>query len=415
MALQVSYPGVYIQELKATGPIEGVGTSTAAFLGPARNGEPNKSTLITSFDEFRQRFDNRPLNGFYLWYAVRGFFENGGRRAHIVRVSTGDYARWELLDSREVPATPETALTIRSRELGAAGITVTVEHSFYVNTTAFRPQATIVTAAINTTTIQVMDDPGPLNAAQVAAQFRAGDQILVALGAANETATVRRVTGAAIVLEESLSATYNNGTVHLVNLQAGDRVMRVASTPDGHILGPGSVITIQQGAVGPETAVVASMQAERIRPDLTTYRVELESGLTMGPYDRNPAMANIDVISQEFTLQVNSGAEAREHLSMARNNPRYFSTILAANPFNLIVVEEPDAPSTAPLTLLRPAEINDAPPADPGAPDDPTGLATTHYQTALDALREVETSTLSLFPTASGYPRTTYRQCNWHC
>src|SRR5262245_58176189 len=109
MAVQTSYPGVYVQELPAAGSIEGVGTSTAAFLGPARNGEPNTPTFITSFDEFRQRFDSRPLNGFYLWYAVRGFFENGGRHAYVVRVSSGSYATWNLLDSRD-PAQAQTTL-----------------------------------------------------------------------------------------------------------------------------------------------------------------------------------------------------------------------------------------------------------------------------------------------------------------
>ena len=38
MAVQVSYPGVYIEEFAPGAPIQGVGTSTAAFLGPAALG-----------------------------------------------------------------------------------------------------------------------------------------------------------------------------------------------------------------------------------------------------------------------------------------------------------------------------------------------------------------------------------------
>ena len=155
MATQYSTPGVYIEEQPGLNPIAGVATSFAAFLGPTRSGDPNVPTFITSFDEFRSRFGNRPLNGFYLWYAVRGFFENGGRLAHIVRVSTGAYDFVDLVDSRPVGAQP--TLRARARELGPSGITVTVEHDSYVTTTAFRPAADIATAAVNTSAIVIAD------------------------------------------------------------------------------------------------------------------------------------------------------------------------------------------------------------------------------------------------------------------
>lgn len=405
MAIQVSYPGVYIEELPATGPIEGVGTSTAAFLGPARNGDPNRPTLITSFDEFRQRFDNRPINGFYLWYAVRGFFENGGRRAHIVRVSNGEYARLELLDSRTTGAQP--TLVIRARELGVGNIPVEAQAASYVTTTAFRPQATFTNVANNTTTIQVEVDPGPpmTAAAQVAAQFRAGDKIRVGDANNNETATVRRVSGATLITNNPLTHDYSNGAVRIANLENGTRVFRVMSTPDGRTLGPGSVITIQQGATS-ETATVAAVQTERIRPDLTTYRLELEADLANGPYDLNPGVPDeIEVTSHEFTLNVSNGAEVRENLSMARNNARYFGAVLAVDPFNIVVVTEPDVPSNAPLHLLSPATgpfLTDA-----GTPETLEDLSPAEYQTALDALRQVDDVNFIAIPDSIRLPSDT--------
>ena len=36
--VQVSYPGVYIEEFAPGAPIQGIGTSTPAFLGPLKNG-----------------------------------------------------------------------------------------------------------------------------------------------------------------------------------------------------------------------------------------------------------------------------------------------------------------------------------------------------------------------------------------
>jgi len=98
MAVQVSYPGVYIEEFTPGAPIQGVGTATAAFLGPAASGPLNTPTKITSWESFMATFGAEPLDGFYLWYAVRGFFENNGQVCYIDRVSTGDFDKLVLND-----------------------------------------------------------------------------------------------------------------------------------------------------------------------------------------------------------------------------------------------------------------------------------------------------------------------------
>jgi hypothetical protein len=48
-------PGVYIEEIAAPGPISGVGTSTAAFVGPAETGEPGVPTKVTDGESYRMR------------------------------------------------------------------------------------------------------------------------------------------------------------------------------------------------------------------------------------------------------------------------------------------------------------------------------------------------------------------------
>jgi phage tail sheath protein FI len=85
-------PGVYVEEIP-TGPrsIDGVSTSTAGFVGETERG-PTRPLLVTSWADY-----DRCLGGFldvpslnrdnwYLPYAVRGFFENGGRRLYVARV-----------------------------------------------------------------------------------------------------------------------------------------------------------------------------------------------------------------------------------------------------------------------------------------------------------------------------------------
>ena len=93
-----SYPGVYIKEFTPGAPIQGVGTSTAAFLGPSQDGTPGVPVRLTSWDRFKQVFGAQPVPGTYLWYAVRGFFENGGTACYVVRTSTATYDRLVLKD-----------------------------------------------------------------------------------------------------------------------------------------------------------------------------------------------------------------------------------------------------------------------------------------------------------------------------
>ena len=77
---EVLHPGVYIEEvpMKAR-PIEGVPTSTAAFVGAAA--APHDPVLLTSFVEF-ERALGATIGGF-LPEAVRGFFDNGGERCLV--------------------------------------------------------------------------------------------------------------------------------------------------------------------------------------------------------------------------------------------------------------------------------------------------------------------------------------------
>lgn len=80
------YPGVYIEEIeRGPRPIEGVPTSTAAFIGETERG-PIKPRMVTSYKEFQRWFGGVFGDDKYLPYAVSGFFENGGSRLYIARV-----------------------------------------------------------------------------------------------------------------------------------------------------------------------------------------------------------------------------------------------------------------------------------------------------------------------------------------
>jgi phage tail sheath protein FI len=51
------HPGVYVEEVPGGArPIEGVSTSTAAFLGKAERGPLDRALLVTSFIEFQTNY-----------------------------------------------------------------------------------------------------------------------------------------------------------------------------------------------------------------------------------------------------------------------------------------------------------------------------------------------------------------------
>jgi phage tail sheath protein FI len=79
-------PRLYVDE-DPPGPrsIEGVATSTAAFLGETERG-PTYPHLVTSEADYARWFGGVFRAGRYLPYAVRGFFENGGMRLYAARI-----------------------------------------------------------------------------------------------------------------------------------------------------------------------------------------------------------------------------------------------------------------------------------------------------------------------------------------
>src|SRR6185503_2254213 len=79
-------PGVFIEEFEiGAKPIEGVSTSTAAFLGETERG-PTYPQLVTSFPEYRRIFGGFFDEEKFMPVSVDGFFSNGGQRCFVVRI-----------------------------------------------------------------------------------------------------------------------------------------------------------------------------------------------------------------------------------------------------------------------------------------------------------------------------------------
>jgi phage tail sheath protein FI len=106
-------PGVYVEEIdRGPKPIEGVGTSTACFVGFTEkaqetvrvNGENvtrdlfNKPQLVTNWTQYLEKFGGF-VSGAYLPQAVYGFFMNGGARCYVLSVKTIPKAQVGLLNA----------------------------------------------------------------------------------------------------------------------------------------------------------------------------------------------------------------------------------------------------------------------------------------------------------------------------
>ena len=88
-------PGVYVEETSFRAKsIEGVSTSTTAFVGPTRKGATSgEPVLITSFGDFERIFGGFGNLDFgsgevtnYIAHAVRNYSDNGGARLFMARV-----------------------------------------------------------------------------------------------------------------------------------------------------------------------------------------------------------------------------------------------------------------------------------------------------------------------------------------
>lgn len=384
MAVQVSYPGVYIEEFAPAPPIQGVGTSTAAFIGVAASGDLDEPTKVTSWDQFKQRFGEQPVPGFFMWFAVRGFFENGGQVCYIVRASNGDYDELNLQN-----ALGNDVIRVRARQPGdnvAAGtpiqVAVSAAHLVPNTSSVFQPTGTLsANAAIGAREVT-------LNAGQ-GVNFKPDDVVTIA--AAGERLRVLSLNVDTLRLANGLVNAYNAADpVRLADAPVGTRVLRIRGAgntlPQGSLV-PGTILTITQGAAN-DSQIVETVQAEPLGGGLTTYRVTFRAGLDI-PVSLDPANAG-QVESQEFNLQITQSGVSTDYLNLSIDtaHPNYFANIVNT-PSGLVRTELVDPPPPVDPPNNLPAVLP-ATNLTGGAVENLATLLDQDFIDALDTLREVD-------------------------
>lgn len=85
-------PDIYIEEVSGGArPIQGVGTSTAGFVGvaPNINAHLNEAFAINNWMQFVREYVSDGSTSTALSHAVYGFFQNSGQRCFVVNVGKG--------------------------------------------------------------------------------------------------------------------------------------------------------------------------------------------------------------------------------------------------------------------------------------------------------------------------------------
>jgi phage tail sheath protein FI len=392
-------PGVYIEEQTGPGVIAGVGTGTAAFVGPAPRGPLNQARRITNYDRFLELYAISHSDGtfwpyltastrwFYMAHGVRGFFENGGRQAYIVRIGTARAAAWDVENQR----TPrEVVFRVQAKEEGTAGNGITVQ-----------TQATHATGAAGVSIATGSASVTAVNGLEVtvsdSSQFRAGDTVTED---ESSRAVITRIQGNVLTLRSAIAGLAANDTLRIANLLTTQSSFRMQDTTG---LWPGSVVRISgDDAANPgnsvaDYAVVASV-------DRSVGFVTLSASPARAHSFNLAAATAPALISQDFRLIITPAAGSAETFDDLSLNPLHANYVFSAVQSSYAQIAAPSSPPTAqnfPDSLVNPVAsvsrtVN-------GRNDDPAALTSTEYAAGLKVLKDIDDVNLICIPDAAAH------------
>lgn len=178
-------PGVYVEETSfRSKSIEGVSTSTTAFVGPTLKGPVMPRTaaerwnatpeLLTSFADFERIYGGYESLSFggtasvnYLAHAVQAYFNNGGARLYVARLYKGTLTNATSAVVAQIAANEAGAIRLRARSPGSYfnAVTVSVQPLFTPTSAAALPNLpsdtvlrVVDTAQANFTAAQFIKD-----------------------------------------------------------------------------------------------------------------------------------------------------------------------------------------------------------------------------------------------------------------
>jgi phage tail sheath protein FI len=401
-------PGVYIEEQTNLGVITGVGTSTAAFIGPARRGPMREPQRISSFDEFLALYADPFPDGtlfpyitqpqpFYMAHAIEGFYKNGGTQAYVVRVGTG-VSSFRNVNNRG----GELAFIVEAQKEGTAGDAIQIRTQEQLGTARAAVVGTATLVSGQGTTSLTVNNATP---------FKVGDAITK-----DETAraTITGISGNVLTISVAIPGLNNGQNLHIANLTPTQNTLRVDDL--GGLI-PGTVVRIDgedaanpgNPPANPDFAVIQNVDPVN---RIVTFRATPPRAVT---YRMDVAAADAPKLTPfHFRLTVTppsaSGilASQFDDLSLEPSDPGYiFSQTILDRIIEQSSVVRIKRPQTPPVAATFPQRLteNMASPTSlgGGANDQPGAVSFTDYQNALNVLADVDDVNLLCIPDAASH------------
>ena len=245
MAVAVSYPGVYIQEVSSgVSTISGVATSIAAFVDFFASGPMNSAQQVLSFADFESQFGGLDTRS-EASYAIQQFFLNGGTEAYVVRVTSGTAANAATAAAigleDQVGGSSQLVATAASPGAWGGNLRVDVDYGTTDPGTLFNLTVSEVATVNGNASVVASEvfrnlviDPSQSNDA--AAVVNAGSQLITLTESAGSTGKRPAQTGTASGVITSIAA---------LGLATGDKLdVSLGATKIGTIAGLGATLPV---------------------------------------------------------------------------------------------------------------------------------------------------------------------------
>lgn len=188
-------PGVYVEEFESGGKtMEGVGTSTAGFIGLAERGPVEGAPqLVTSFADFKRTYggylSEKEFGEYrFLAYAIEHFFINGGSRCFVARVAPQNAKCAEGSVATETPI-----ISFKAKNPGVWGDNIRV---------VFTPASKAKTQILEVQTVK----EGKKYIVKSSAGFNVGDVVRFSDGETTEYNRVVKIQDNMIVFENEFTS-----------------------------------------------------------------------------------------------------------------------------------------------------------------------------------------------------------------
>lgn len=332
--VQVTYPGVYIQEIPSGfRAISGVSTSIAVFVGMAKRGPLREPTRVLGFKDYERTFSADASQG-EMSDQVRQFFINKGEQAFIVRVAQG--AQEASTNLRNAAGDIVLALESRDAGLDANQIRARVDYNTAspertFNLTVFREtfdaSGSPVISAAETHTGLGMDPNGPRYAEAILNQQSQLVRATVNVANVNAAATLNAFSASAILFADEAAvvaavttAIANAGsTVGRLEVKVGD-APRLTVELDGAGFAFANIADRINTLLAPHTTV----QVTTPSPTNSPLRIEADTAGNDVLIERSPQLD----IAQELGFGVAQGGIEVGSFAAARPAPSSLVSVL---------------------------------------------------------------------------------------